>query len=257
MAEVIPLRGVGVALVTLFTDGLEVDVDATATHAERLVEAGVAGLVVAGSTGEALALSPEERLSLLSAVRERLGAGVPLLLGAGAAWSRPAAQLAARARDAGGDGALVLSPPRGAGLHGYYQRVADAAAGLPVLAYHFPAMSPPGIPVEDVATLPVAGLKDSSGDPERLLRERAALPGALYVGSSALLVQAGAIGCEGAILAAANAAPEGCLAAFAGDGDAQRDLLDTHLRGKASFPTGLKALMAERYGTSTAHRMGT
>src|SRR3712207_8919973 len=38
--------------------------------------------------------------------------------------------------------------------HRYYEEVADAAGGLPVLAYHFPAMSPPGVPVDVLPDLP-------------------------------------------------------------------------------------------------------
>ncbi len=245
------------ALATLFTDTLEVDTDATAAHAARLVEAGVASVVVAGSTGEALSLTPAERLTLLEAVRKRLGDDVCVLLGAGAAWSGPAAHLAAQAAGAGADGVLVLSPPRADDSRGYYARVVEAAGDLPVLAYHFPAMSAPGIALEHVASLPTAGMKDSSGDAERLLRERALVPGALYAGSATVLVHAGAIGCEGAILALANATPQWCIDAFAGDGAAQRDLVDAHLRAKSNFPAGLKTLMAERFGTGTAQRMAT
>ncbi|MGH9286064.1 MAG: dihydrodipicolinate synthase family protein, partial [Acidimicrobiales bacterium] len=51
-----PFRGVGVALVTLFDERGGLDAGATADHAARLVELGVAAVVVAGSTGEAAAL---------------------------------------------------------------------------------------------------------------------------------------------------------------------------------------------------------
>ena len=80
----LPFRGVGVALLTLFDDDLEVDVPATAAHAARLVELGVQAVVVAGSTGEAGALEPHERAALVGAVRQAVD--VPVRAGTGAAW---------------------------------------------------------------------------------------------------------------------------------------------------------------------------
>jgi hypothetical protein len=60
----------------------------------------------------------------------------------------------------------------------------------------------------------------------------------------------------GAILALANAEPELCLAAFAGDSQAQRCLASPHFAAQSGFPSGVKALTARRFGTSTAQRLG-
>lgn len=247
--------GVGVALVTLFGDDGELDASATAELAGRLVEAGVRAVVVAGSTGEAAALTAEERSALLTAVREAVTT-VPVLAGSGAPSARQAASLTAAAADGGADGVLVLSPPGVADPRPYYDTVAKAAGVVPVLAYHYPAVSPPGIPVVSLGELPVAGSKDSSGDPERLLETLAHWDSPLYTGSSAVLALAGPLGCAGAILALANAEPEGCIAALAGDADAQRALTASHLAARARFPGGIKALTAERFATSTVCRMG-
>lgn len=248
------LTGVGVALVTLFDEDGEVDVPATAEHAARLVDLGVRNVLVSGTTGEAAALSAEERVALLVGVREAVPDPVPVIAGTGAPSARQAAALTRSAWEHGADAALVLSPPRVADPRRYYDVVARAAEGGPILAYHYPAASAPGIPVDVLDHLPVVGLKDSSGDPERLLQELAwGRP--LYTGSSALLLMAGPAGCAGAILALANVEPEACAAAFAGDAAAQRNLAPAHMASR-SFPTGLKELIARRFGTSTVCRMG-
>jgi 4-hydroxy-tetrahydrodipicolinate synthase len=104
--------------------------------------------------------------------------------------------------------------------------------------------------------LPIAGVKDSSSDPERLLRELDAVLGDVYVGSATLLTMAGAVGATGAILALANIDPERCLAAFAGDADAQRALLPNHLAVNRDFPVGIKTLVAARFGVSSSVRIG-
>jgi dihydrodipicolinate synthase/N-acetylneuraminate lyase len=250
-----PFTGIGAALVTLFDDTVALDEKATADLAARLVDDGVRAVVVAGSTGEADALDADERRRLLDAVRSRLD-GVPVLAGTGGAWAGEAARRTAAARDGGADAALVLSPRRVADPRPYYAEVAAAAGDLPLLAYHFPAQSPPGIPVETLPELPVVGAKDSSGDPERLLQVLSGWDGHLYTGSSAVLSYAGPLGCPGAILALANAEPALCAAAFGGDPSAQLALTASHLAAAVAFPAGIKALVAQRYGTSTTARMG-
>jgi 4-hydroxy-tetrahydrodipicolinate synthase len=58
------------------------------------------------------------------------------------------------------------------------------------------------------------------------------------------------------MLALANAEPERCAAAFAGDAAAQLDLVPSHKAARRSFPDGLKALVADRFGTSRVARLG-
>jgi 4-hydroxy-tetrahydrodipicolinate synthase len=248
--------GVGVALATLFDDAGEVDAKATAEHAATLVELGIRAVVVAGSTGEAAALSSEERVALLTETRKALPAGIPVVAGTGGPSTRQAAALTRDAREAGADAVLALCPPRMVDPRPYYQAVVEAAGDLPTLAYHYPQTSPPGIPVDVLAELPVAGMKDSSGDPERLLAELAVFDRWLYVGASSVVLLAGALGCTGAILAVANIDPERSVAAFAGDPAAQRGLFTAHKQTKHNFPHGLKDAMAARFGTSRTTRLG-
>jgi 4-hydroxy-tetrahydrodipicolinate synthase len=247
--------GVAVALVTLFAADGTVDVAATSAHAARLVAAGVGAVLVAGSTGEADALTDGERVALVSGVREACPS-VPVIAGASGAWAGPAAELSAASVAVGADAVLVAPPRRAGDLRVFYERVGSAAGGRPVLAYHFPVVAGGSVPVEVLGSLPVAGVKDSTGDAERLLRTLSEWDGAVFVGSSALTLTAGALGAAGAILAVANVAPEDCLAAWAGDAAAQLRLTAPHVAAKAGFPHGLKRLVAHRFGTSTVSRMG-
>src|SRR5262249_15004454 len=142
----------------------------------------------------------------------------------------------------------------GGGVGGYSAGVPEAAGARPELAYHFPRVSAPGVPVEALAGLPVAGVKDSSGDADRLLDELAHYPGATYVGSSAVLALAGPMGAAGAILALANIEPERCVAALAGDGAAQRALADRHLAARRGGPAVLKTVLAAERGLPAGMR---
>jgi dihydrodipicolinate synthase/N-acetylneuraminate lyase len=246
--------GVAVALVTFFDEHGHVDAARTAHHAVHLVERGVRAVTVAGTTGEASHLSMKERLQLLDAVRAAVPATTPVILGTGnlaAGVSVP--DLTRRAGEHGAAAALVLSPHHG-DVREFFGEVVAAAGAMPVLAYHFPKMSAPGISIDDLKALKVAGVKDSTGDPERLLEELAHFHKPVYTGSSAILPYAGQLGCAGAILAAANLEPELCADAFAGSVQAQRDLLAAHRLHSQYGIKGLKEELARRHGTSTVVR---
>ncbi len=248
--------GVGVALVTLFDDDRRLDTAATADFAVRLTDLGMRSVLVAGTTGEAMSLSAEERTALIQAVRAAVPADIPVLAGTGAPTGAQAADLTERAFDAGADAALLLSPPAVADPRPYFDRVAEAGQGRPLLAYHFPFAASPGIPVEVLPDLPVSGLKDSSGDAGRLLDELEVFDRDIYVGATTVLTMGGAVGATGAILVLANAEPERCIAAFAGDGKAQVELAAPHRASMVGFPAGIKNLVAERFGVSAVARVG-
>jgi 4-hydroxy-tetrahydrodipicolinate synthase len=246
--------GAGVALVTLLDSSGSVDNSSTAALATDLVERGMRGVLVCGTTGEAATLRDDERASLIEAVRAAVPASVPVLAGTGDADQGRAAALTADAVRAGADAILAWPPPGSEDLHGYFSAIAAAAGELPVLAYHIPWISAPGIPVSALASLPVAGQKDSSGDANRLLDEIVHYGGCTYVGSSALLALAGPLGATGAILAVANVEPELCCRAFAGDAVAQRALTDVHLAVRGGGPPAIKQILAERRHTLALSR---
>jgi 4-hydroxy-tetrahydrodipicolinate synthase len=247
-------RGVGVALVTIFGDDGEIDPGATGKLAGDLVARGMQAVLVCGSTGEAATLTGPERIALIEAVRGAVPPGIPVIAGTGAPSARQAAGLTGEAIGAGADAVLAYPPPGSRDLTGYYEAVVGAAGGHPALAYHFPRVSAPGIPVEALPGLPVAGVKDSSGDPDRLLDELTHYPGATYVGSSAVLALAGPMGAAGAILALANIEPERCVAAFAGAAAAQLALADRHLEARRGGPAALKTVLAAEQGIPAGTR---
>jgi 4-hydroxy-tetrahydrodipicolinate synthase len=246
--------GVAVALTTLFNDELDVDYEATAKHAQQLVSAGVRAIVVCGTTAEPDTLSDDEKLGLLDAVLDAVGV-TPVIMGAGLPSARQAGAFAAQASRRKVAGIIARSPRGVADPIPFYQHVAESIGDTPLLAYHFPAVSPPGIPVEALAKSPVIGVKDSSGDVGRLLATLDAYEGDVYVGAPTLLLLAAQLGCAGGILQLANAFPEMCAEAFAGQAKAQRELYSFYTKSKADFPRGIKELMAQRFGTSQATRL--
>ena len=253
--------GVGVALVTVFTADGELDPAGTGKLAADLAGRGVAAILVCGSTGEAATLSGAERTALIEAVRDAVPAGVPVIAGTGAPSASQAATLTAAAVAAGADAVLTWCPVGASAaaerpaLAQFFPVIRDAAAGRPVLAYHNPFMSCAAIPVDLLGELPVAGQKDSSGSPDRLLDELANYGGDTYVGSAAVLALAGPMGVAGALLALANLAPEDCVRALGGDARAQRGLAARHLAVRRGGIPGLKRLLAGSSGLSPVTRV--
>jgi 4-hydroxy-tetrahydrodipicolinate synthase len=248
--------GVGVALVTVFDDAGDVDPGSTGKLAADLAGRGVRAVLVCGSTGEAATLSDTERTTIVEAVRAAAPVDVPVIAGTGAPSARQAAALTSAAAAAGANAVLAWCPASCTDLPGYFSAVHEAAGGRPVLAYHNPWMSSAAIPVEVLASLPVTGVKDSSGSPDRLLDEVAHYQGETYVGSSGYLSLAGPLGVDGALLALANLDPEGCVRAFGGDAGAQCELAELHLEVRRGGPAAIKRILATAHGISPVARLG-
>jgi len=247
-------RGVGVALVTPFNADLSLDAKAGADLAAQLVDLGISAIIVAGTTGEAFSLDRSERVQLIKAVKEAVE--VPVIAGTGAASTIQAVDLTIDAIEAGADGVLALTPFGMGDPRPYYSALREAAADAWLMGYHFPKISAPGIDLSFLDQLDIDACKDSTGDATRLLTEATEHTTPIYPGSSALVGMAGRLGMPGVILAAANAAPELCVAAFGGNADALMALAPTHAATGRKPPNGIKAATAARFGIAPHYRIG-
>lgn len=227
--ERLPLpAGVGVALVTMFAGDGTVDVPATVARAEACAALGLSSVLVAGTTGEAFRLTAEDRIALATAVKAALPR-TPVIVGTGNPHAAQGLEITAAVAAAGVGDALLVLAPGDADPVAFYGNARSAAAGAPLLAYHFPSVSPPGLETSVVPALGVDGIKDSSGSTNRLA-ELVEAGVRVYVGSPTQLAIAGACGAAGALLAVANVAPSLCIAAWNGDMAAQRRLFAVHVR---------------------------
>ncbi len=229
--------GVGVALVTIFRDN-NVDIEATVGHAQTCVGRGCTSILIAGTTGEPWRLNADQRIELAAAVKARMPDSY-VFVGTGDAEAAKAAALTRAVAQSGMADALVALSATDMSAADYYSRLADAAGSTPLLAYHLPQMPPPGVLTEAVSHLPVAGIKDSSGDTDRLA-ELLLQDKPTYVGNENSLLLAGRCGARGAIVALANTVPELCIQAWQGEPDAQRALFRIRRPALVDFTNGLK-----------------
>jgi 4-hydroxy-tetrahydrodipicolinate synthase len=160
--------GVLPALITPFTeDGNAIDTDALRTYVERLIDAGVGGLVPGGSTGEFTTLTDAERRQLIDVTVEAAAGRVPVVAGTGALSTRETVELSVHAERAGAAAVMVVPPFYDAlswrELQAHYQAIADAIS-IPIMYYNLPSVSGVTLTAEQLRSLPVTCLKDTGGD---------------------------------------------------------------------------------------------
>lgn len=190
-----PFGAVLTAMVTPMTDTGEIDLDAAASLARRLVDDGNDGLVLSGTTGEAPATHAPEKAALVRAVVDAVGDRAVVMSGAGSNDTAHAVRMAEQAAEAGADGLLVVSPyysrPTQEGLYRHFATVADAT-DLPVMLYDIPGRA--GVRIapatyERIAAHPrVIATKDATGDLTDVPALRAATGLAWYSGDDTLLL---------------------------------------------------------------------
>src|SRR5687767_5285270 len=163
-----PFHGVLPALITPFTgDGEAIDSQALAALVDRLVGAGVGGLVPGGSTGEFTTLTNAERRELVEVTVEAAGGRVPVVAGTGALSTRETVELSVHAEQAGAAAVMIVPPFYDAlswrELLAHYTAVADAI-DIPIMYYNLPSASGVKLTAAQLRELPVTCLKDTGGD---------------------------------------------------------------------------------------------
>ena len=224
------LSGLAVALATPFTASGEVDLPAFRRLVRHVVGGGVDTLVPLGSTGEAATLLDSERDALIEACLEE-SSGRPVVVGTGHNATRQAAAMTKRAQTLGAAGALVVTPyynkPTADGLVAHYAALAEAAPGLPMIAYNVPGRTGLNVTPEVLARLwenpQVVAVKESSGNLAQIAEIARTLPlgKTLLSGDDNLALAAIAVGAAGLISVLGNALPREmtCLVAAARQGN--------------------------------------
>ncbi len=218
------MQGILPPLPTPFREDGGLDLGLLAAFVAALNPAPLAGYVALGSNGEAVHLDEAEAEAVVRAVREA-APGRTLVAGTGRLSTRATVEATKRAAGAGADAVLVWTPHFYKGgmtpdaLAAHFAAVADASP-VPVLVYNVPANTglnvSPAVVARIAAHPNVAGVKDSSGDVGQLAEfVRLAPKGKAFSvlsGNYGAALPGYAVGASGAILAAANVAPEGCVA---------------------------------------------
>jgi 4-hydroxy-2-oxoglutarate aldolase len=219
------LSGVFPALTTPFGSDGSVSLSGLKHNIQQYNQIGVAGYVAIGSTGESVLLTSAEVEGVLAAVKESAAKGKTLIAGTGAESTAETIVRTKRAAALGYDVALVKTPYyykpsyKPEVLIAHYRRVADESP-IPVMLYSVPQFTGIALEPPEIAALAehpnIIGIKDSSGNVQRVAETIATVPSAfqVLVGSASTVYPSLTIGARGAILALACALPEKCVALF-------------------------------------------
>src|SRR6266851_9279587 len=101
-------RGVFPAATTQFREDQALDLEGTGRHLERLIQAGVQGMIVLGTVGENCSLEYAEKLEVLRAAVRQARGRIPVLTGVAECTTALACRFAVDAKEAGADGLMVL-----------------------------------------------------------------------------------------------------------------------------------------------------
>jgi 4-hydroxy-tetrahydrodipicolinate synthase len=210
-----PFHGVLPALITPFTeDGSGIDPQALAANVERLVGAGVGGLVPGGSTGEFTTLTNAERRQLTEATVEAAAGRVPVVAGTGALSTRETVELSVHAEQTGAAAVMIVPPFYDAlswrELLAHYTAVADAI-DIPIMYYNLPSASGVTLTADQLRELPITCLKDTGGDATAATELIQSDGPTLLNGWDTLTFAALAAGVRAVVWGAASIVPEPCV----------------------------------------------
>ena len=208
--------GTYTAIVTPFRDG-EIDADALRRLVRAQIVAGVDGIVPVGTTGESPTLDYEEHIEVIAYAVEFAEGKIKVLAGTGANSTNEAVYLTKGAEKVGADGTLQVAPyynkPTQEGLYQHFLEISRATK-LPIVLYSIPSRTGVEIGVETVrrlaaATPRIVGIKEASGNPDRVTQLRAAMGRKFIVlsGDDSLTVPFMSVGAQGVISVASNIIP--------------------------------------------------
>jgi len=212
--------GVLTALVTPFNQG-QIDEAALRALVAAQIEAGIDGLVPCGSTGESATLSHAEHRRVVEVVVDAAAGQVPVVAGTGSNNTREAIDLTQHAKEAGADGALLITPyynkPTQAGIIEHFRVIAKETA-FPLVFYNIPGRTASNLTPATQRALSeieyVVGVKEASGDLAqisdvvRLCRSEFSV----LSGDDAMTLPLLAVGGSGVISTSSNVVPREMLA---------------------------------------------
>ncbi len=219
------------ALVTPFRDGA-LDEAAFRRLIDWQIEQGSSALVPCGTTGEASTMDNNEHYRTIAICVEQAAGRVPVIAGCGSNDTRTAVGHLKAAKERGADAALCVAPyynrPSQDGLLAHFSHLAEHS-DLPIVLYNVPGRTVTDMLPDTVIALArrfpgkIVGLKDASGDLQRVVTQRVgAGPDFCQLSGDDPLALAGyVLGQVGCISVTANVAPKLCAefhaAAAAGD----------------------------------------
>ena len=209
-------QGVFPAIATQLKRDQSIDLEATARHAEVLIDSGVAGLIFLGSLGENQTMRREEKRMVIEAMVKAVHGRVPVLSGVAESSSQEACTYVRDVEKLGASGVMVMPAMLYKGEEretlAHFRAVAQSS-GLPMMIYNNPISYANDVTPEMFAQLAeqknFVALKESSGDVRRItdLRNTVGDRFAIFTGVDDLALEASVLGIDGWVAGSGMAFP--------------------------------------------------
>ena len=257
------LTGSIVALVTPMDQTGEIDYIALKELVEFHIKSKTAAIVAVGTSGESATFSVDDHVKVVERTIAYAAGRIPVIAGNGANSTSEAIALSKLFTNSGIVAGLNVTPyynkPTQEGLYLHYKAIAESCE-LPQILYNVPGRTAVDMLPETVARLAeipnIIGIKEATGDLERLAELKAILPAdfLLYSGDDATGCDFMLQGGHGVISVTTNIAPAEMakMCEFALNGDVEKALeinnqlmpVHTHLYHEAN-PIPVKWACAE------------
>lgn len=208
--------GSGTAIVTPFANE-KVDYEALGKLVEFQIKNGIKVLVPCGTTGESATLSYEEHDQVIKFCVQKAAKRVRILAGTGSNSTDEAITLTQYAKDAGADGALLITPyynkPTQEGMYLHFKKIAETV-DIPQILYNVPGRTGVNLLPETVIRLSkvknIVGIKEASGNLEQVSQivQKTNRNFTLLSGEDSLTFPILALGGQGVISVVANIIPK-------------------------------------------------
>src|SRR5712664_1414993 len=216
-------KGVFPAVTTKMNQDGKIDLTATQSSLNRLVEKGVSGVVILPMLGENASLVPTEREAVIRAAVEAVAGRVPVLCGL-AEITLETAKAHARGYESFGAQGLMVFPSLGYKTDpretvAWYKGIAGASA-LPIMIYNNPIAYgvdvTPAILKELADTPEIVCVKEETGDIRRVTDTYIELGDrfSVFCGVDELIVESAALGVTGWVSGMTNVWPAECVKIF-------------------------------------------
>lgn len=211
-------RGLGIALITPFTESGAVDYPALENLVKYQLENGADFLCILATTGETPCLSKEERTKIQHTIVELVKGRIPIVVGCGGNNTAAVVEELQTGDFKGIDGILSVCPyynkPSQEGLYQHFKAIANATK-LPVILYNVPGRTGINMKAETTVRLAtdcenIVAIKEASGNLEQVDEILKNMPEGFAVisGDDALTYPMVACGAEGVISVIGNALPK-------------------------------------------------
>ncbi len=241
------IQGSIVALVTPMDESGAVDKNSLKNLVEFHITQGTDALVAVGTTGESATLNEEEHIDAIKYIVDYVAGRIPVIAGTGANSTSEAINLTQKAKQAGADACLIVTPyynkPTQEGLYLHHKAIHDAVDIAQIL-YNVPGRTACDMLPETIGRLAqldhIIGVKEATGDLTRFTAIRALAPAdfALYTGDDATSREFCLLGGQGSITVTGNVAPK-----------LVHDMITAAMRGEAELAASIDAKLAGLHKT--------